>query len=339
VVGRPPRRSSLGVDVPLRLPLPCVLVVGCCLWAALGRAETPEDSAPGAKITTERWRFGVILTAAGSAFRNIAGTITVPMDWPEQRVRVVEEDLSRGMKISYQPVEDLGRQMVFRLAHLPDGQQARAIVTYEVRRRDRPAPENTDRFLLPDAKRPESRLRRFLLPSPLIESTAAEIRAAAEEAPAGKEKAWDRVAAIYRFVQNKIQYEDNQNKQVLSAVQALRAGKGDCDEITALFVALCRAAGIPARTVRVPRHCYPEFYLLDEEGVGHWFPCQSAGTPSLGSVPEQRPILQKGDNVLLPSPERHKEKVRYRFFPETVVGFPVTPGGSLQRRPIQEKQE
>ena len=42
---------------------------------------------------------------------------------------------------------------------------------------------------------------------------------------------------------------------------ALRDGTGDCEELSSLFIALCRAHGIPARTVWVPDHCYPEFYL------------------------------------------------------------------------------
>ena len=40
----------------------------------------------------------------------------------------------------------------------------------------------------------------------------------------------------------------------------------------------------PARTVRVPGHVYPEFYLLDEDGKGRWFPCQVSGTRDFGDV-------------------------------------------------------
>ena len=52
--------------------------------------------------------------------------------------------------------------------------------------------------------------------------------------------------------------------------------------------------------VWVPGHCYPEFYLEDAEGRGHWIPCQAAGTRAFGSMPEHRPILQKGDNFRVP---------------------------------------
>ncbi len=84
---------------------------------------------------------------------------------------------------------------------------------------------------------------------------------------------------------------------------------GDCEELTSLFIALCRASKIPARTVWVPEHCYPEFYLVDDDGKGHWFPCQAAGTRCFGGIPELRPILQKGDNFK--DPERPRERQRY----------------------------
>ena len=311
--------------------------LGLSILAAPPVLAQPSDDAPArsSKVSVQRWRFGTILTAKGGAFRSITATVTVPMDWPEQRVRIVEEDFSPGVKVSYQPVEDMGRQMVIKVPHLAAGAEARAIVTLEIKRLLRPAPEDTDGYVLPEPKRLDRKLAAFLAPSPYIESNDAGIRAEAKALVAGKEKPWDRVKAIYDWVQSKIQYEDNQGKAILSAVEALRAGKGDCDEITSLFVAVCRAGNIPARSVRVPGHCYPEFYLLDAEGRGHWFPCQSAGTPSFGAIPDLRPILQKGDSVLLPDP-RTRKRVRYRFFPENVIGMPVGSGGSLEQRPVCE---
>ena len=80
------------------------------------------------------------------------------------------------------------------------------------------------------------------------------------------------------------------------AIAAMKDGTGDCEDMTSLFIAFCRAEDIPARTVWVPGHCYPEFYLEDDKGEGHWFPCQAAGARQFGGITEDRPILQKGDN-------------------------------------------
>jgi hypothetical protein len=70
--------------------------------------------------------------------------------------------------------------------------------------------------------------------------------------------------------------------------------------LTSLFIALCRNHNIPARSVWVPGHCYPEFFLADANGEGHWYPCQAAGDRSFGRMHEPRPILQKGDSFKLP---------------------------------------
>ncbi len=96
--------------------------------------------------------------------------------------------------------------------------------------------------------------------------------------------------------------------QIRSCLDALKRKQGDCEELTSLFIAICRAQGIPARAVWIPGHAYPEFYLEDEQGSGHWFPCQAAGPYEFGSMNEARPILQKGDRVRLPGT---REVVRY----------------------------
>ena len=216
--------------------------------------------------------------------------------------------------------------MIVKVANLPDSGSP----GHRHHGDQRPAAASeTDGYVVPDRRKLDRKLAAFLVPSPQIESNHEAIRAAAGEFSDKKLKAWDRVKAIYDWVQKKIEYEDNQGKAVLSAVEALNAGKGDCDEMSALFIAVCRASGVPARMVRVPGHVYSEFYLLDDEGRGHWFPCQSAGTPSFGTMPDLRPILQRGDNVLMLGPDpRNKKRVRYRFFPENVTGMPVGAAGA-----------
>ncbi len=94
---------------------------------------------------------------------------------------------------------------------------------------------------------------------------------------------------------------------------------------------MCRASGIPARTVWVPDHCYPEFYLVDGEGKGHWFPCQAAGTRAFGEMPEQRPILQKGDNFRVPEKKRPQ-----RYVAEFLSGTTIQGGGKPKVRWVRE---
>ena len=103
----------------------------------------------------------------------------------------------------------------------------------------------------------------------------------------------------------------------MEALDALKQGTGDCEGMTSLFIALCRAGDIPSRTVWVQGHCYPEFYLEDDKGEGHWFPCQAArSSVKFGGIVEDRPVLQKGDNF---KPLNGKGE-RQRYLAEFLTG-------------------
>ncbi len=322
-----------------QLPAATVGLLVCLAAAAwAGSKEEPPPADQPGRVAVQRWRVGMVITAEGGGFKKIVGMTTVPMDWPEQRVRIVGQDLSPGVNVSYQVIEGAARQMVVRVPSLQPGKEARAVVTFEIRRLLPAPPEDTEGFQAPHPKRPDRKLSVYLAPSPYIESDNPAIKAAARETTAGKEKAWERVEAIYDCVREKIQYKDNRGGKVRSAAEALADGVGDCDEMTSLFVAMCRSADIPARTVRVPGHCYPEFYLLDKDGQGRWFPCQATGTRSFGGMPDPRPILQKGDNVAAIDPAT-KKKVKHRFLPETLMGLPTGGGGSLSPRLVCEQVE
>jgi hypothetical protein len=132
---------------------------------------------------------------------------------------------------------------------------------------------------------------------------------ASDETPASAEPTgdWQRVEKLYDYVIDKVKYEEG--AQDKPALKALQDGKGDCHGISALFVAMCRTADIPARMVWVDGHQYAEFYLENAEGKGHWYPVQSAGTRAFGEMPTPKVILQKGDNFRVP--ERRRERLRY----------------------------
>jgi hypothetical protein len=138
----------------------------------------------------------------------------------------------------------------------------------------------------------------------LIKKVAKEIR---ESQPAN---AWEHVERIYDWVRDNIEYR---NGPLRSTTQAMEDKAGDCEEMTGIFVAICRASNIPARCVWIPEHCYPEFYLEDEKGEGHWFPCQVAGDRQFGEMQEYRPILQKGDKFKVPEKKGQQRYVSEYF--------------------------
>lgn len=277
----------------------------------------------------ERWKVGVIVTAPGPC-GGIYATIPVPTDWPEQQVKVVSEDVSPQVdKIQYRTLDNGVKQMLVSIPTLNAGETAQALVTFEVAKSPVLAPEDPSQFVKP--LKPPKSISPFLAPSPYIESTNTKIRNLAKEIVKDKEGAWEQVESIYDYVREHVEYKDGPLK---GALAALKDGVGDCEELTSLFIALCRANRIPSRTVWVHGHCYPEFYLEDKEGVGHWIPCQAAGTRDFGGIPDTRPILQKGDNYRVPE---KKEAQRYvaEFLSIKAVKGGGKPSVKFVREPLQ----
>jgi transglutaminase-like putative cysteine protease len=121
-------------------------------------------------------------------------------------------------------------------------------------------------------------LDRFLGPEPFIESDAPEIKAQAERMVAGVTGTRERAERLTREVNTLI--EKKPTVSLPSALEVLRTKVGDCNEHTALFVALARSIGIPARInvglVYVHGafyyHAWPEVYIDEGKGRGLWLP-------------------------------------------------------------------
>jgi len=240
------------------------------------------------------WEFGLQIDSP-AASRQISATFPVPREWPEQEVELLEEFQSDNVsKFDRKKPTKWTEQFAFTVKQIPAGQSEKAYVRFRVKKKMIQAPKDTSVFV--KAKKVPSKLKDFLKPSPLIESKDKRIRAIAAE------------------------LEDKFDKVNRSCLEALDNEHGDCGELSSLFIALCRAQGVPARAVWIPGHTYPEFYLQDATGKGHWFPCQAAGSYAFGSMAEIRPILQKGDRFKMPG---EKEPVRYVRPSVEAFGAPV----------------
>jgi len=287
----------------------------------LGGAAAPMLPENGVRLDEQRlqrWQFGVTIQSPGECTGMLA-TVPVPTSWPEQTVKLVKEDISPNVRrVAYRVLEGGVRQMVVEIPKLRAGETATALITVEVNRAALRPPLDPGVFRLPDVAKLPRDVRVYLAPSPLIEVSHPTIQKLAKEvwADQGDADAWTKVERIYDWVREHVEFFEGPIKGALAAYKDKR---GDCEELSSLFIALCRANKIPARTVWVPDHCYPEFYLVDDAGVGHWIPCQAAGTRSFGGIPEFRPVLQKGDNFKVPE---RKDAVRY--VPELVKAQSVT---------------
>ena len=121
-------------------------------------------------------------------------------------------------------------------------------------------------------------LAQFLRPEAFIESDDPDIRAAAEEAVGGAVGTRARAEALTRFVNSTVQKKPTVS--LPSAREVLRTRIGDCNEHTALFVAMSRSVGIPARIAvglafvrgAFYYHAWPEIYVDEGAARGHWLP-------------------------------------------------------------------
>jgi len=299
-----------------RLLIALVLSLGL---SGSAQAQFKQQDAQGAKLgeaRVQRMEVGIIVNGTGVPCKGIVGYTAVPDEWPEQQVKIVGEDVSPGVKVSYQEVDGMAKAMEVRIPVLGAREEAKALVTFEVRRSPILPPDDTGVYVMPDLKKLDRQARMFLAPSPKIESRDPKIRSLAKQIGADEPKAWKKVELIYDWVRDHVEYK---NGPLKGALAALRDGTGDCEELTSLFVALCRASDVPARTVWVEGHSYPEFYLTDPKGEGHWFPCQAAGARAFGEIPGDRPILQKGDNIRPPYDRRAPKRYLANYLTGTAA--------------------
>jgi len=137
--------------------------------------------------------------------------------------------------------------------------------------------ELTDpRDLTPSATPPD--LDQSLRAEPFIESDAPEIKMEAERMVSGVTGTRAQAERLTREVNALL--DKKPTVSLPSALEVLRTKVGDCNEHTALFVALARSIGIPARinvgVVYVHGafyyHAWPEVYIAENARQGMWLP-------------------------------------------------------------------
>ncbi len=292
---------------------------------------------------TQSWRTGIIIEPQGQ-MQNITVSLPIPMDWPEQKVVSVNEESLANARIRYRTVNDGAREAVLEIDKTRSARKIELILEVNLINYDLIPPLNTEDYVIPKSPRG---VEAYLKESPDIKSDSRICLKMFNEITKDRESDWEKVEALYSFVQNNVRYDEtlrDKNARGALAVVSDPEGTwfGDCKDMSCLFVALCRAGKIPARIVRVPEHCYAEFYLelkpekapkpsgpqrrgaKSAQPAGFWFPCQVAGSYAFGGIPERQPILQKGDTF----PDREKGgKHKKMFLNECFDGKVIGEGG------------
>ncbi|PKK81397.1 MAG: hypothetical protein CVT47_02655 [Thermoplasmata archaeon HGW-Thermoplasmata-2] len=121
----------------------------------------------------------------------------------------------------------------------------------------------------------------------MIEPSNEEIKKIANEIKNStrSENVWELAKEIFNWHKNHTEYE----REVVgegytqSALEVLHSGKGDCDELSYLYISLCRAAGIPSRFVEgymvSPKEETEKFggHVWAEIYDGEWVTVECAG--------------------------------------------------------------
>lgn len=285
--------------------------------------------------TTQRYRAGIKFKQ-GTNVGGLRVVFPVPRAWgEEQKVRVVNDSVPPPFVARLRGDTGLAYMELTADKFRPLA-DTEVVFTYEVTRRERlPLSESAAAQWQIPKKLPSDLEAYFRTESPKIEHRSRKFADLFQQITQGIDSDWKKVEAIYDYVRERFTYDDSyKGKPAKGAYDSITDGKwqADCKDMTFVFVAICRAGKIPARTVRLPTHCYAEFYLeksIDAEEqetdsksrrrrnnnsatvTGSWFPCQLAGDRDFGSIRGGEPILQRGDNYSFTELDGTRVKLYY----------------------------
>ncbi len=242
-----------------------------------------------------RARVGIELVGTGYA-RRIMATTTAPIQCDEQKIESVKVD-AQGCQAKLRALTDGAAQLILSAPEIHAGQTIAAEAEFALTISKQYHGYRQDMFPS-QQKVPRDIQRSYLKDSPGIQTSAKEVQALAAELTAeGAGHPWDKAVRFHEWVPRNITARIGPYTSVKAALQNR---VGDCEERSAVFVALCRAAGIPARLVWVPNHNWAEIYLHDHSGQGHWLPVHTSCYSWFGWVGAHELVLQKGDRIRVP---------------------------------------
>jgi hypothetical protein len=284
----PARAGELVVAHPPAYSVIPVVGDGKWVWT-----QPPKDQTGYLEPRRYEARIGVELEGTGRATR-LKATTPVPVAAPEQEIDDVQIE-TQGCEASIRQLDAHAEELVLAAGGIAAGQVVRAVATFQLtlyKQYHGLGADNFDRQPTP----PRDVALRYLQNSPGIETSAAEVRKLAAQLSGAIENPWQRAEQFQKWVWQNIEARPG---RYTSVAKALAARVGDCEEKAAVFVALCRSVGIPARLVWVPNHNWAEFYLTDVAGRGHWIAAHTSCYPWFGWSGAHEMVLQKGDRVPL----------------------------------------
>jgi hypothetical protein len=237
---------------------------------------------------------GIELTGRGGGTQ-IKATTPLPVDCPEQKLEGGELQ-TQGCEAQIREVGENARQLSLDAPQIAQGQTVFAKVTYKATLYKQY--HNYQRGQFPQKQTvPADVGKLYLGESPGIQARSKEVRDLLNALRGDLKHPWDLAEKFAAWVPRNMQPLIG---PYMGVIKALQKRQGDCAEMSAVFVALCRAAEIPARLVWIPNHNWAEIYLTDKAGKGHWIPVHTACYFWFGWTGAHELVIQKGDRVRMP---------------------------------------
>lgn len=238
---------------------------------------------------------GVRWKSAGSA-RNLAGATVAPVAFPEQEVTQFEIRKTDGCDAQVVSLTETAGQLQVTAPVIERGQTIEAAAVYRLKLYRVCPRYQADQFPA-EQEVPRTIADMGLGNSPGIRSDLNAVKRIVDAISSRHDHPWETAKKFNTWVWENIRGMPGDYTSVRAAIEN---GVGDCEERAGVFIALCRAAGIPARLVWVPNHSWAEFCLLDHDGVPHWIPCHTAAYNWFGWTGAHEVVFQKGDRVKTP---------------------------------------
>lgn len=257
--------------------------------------DEPEDQ----EGTVDSREFDVTVGVrwkSGGTVRNLMSSTVAPIQFPEQQIVSVEVKHPAGAEARLVALSESCGQLQVTAPVMERGQEIEAKAVYRMKLSRFCPHYSADQF--PAKQEVSADIRQMYLGnSPGIRSDLNAVKQVVDQVRSRHEHPWQTANKFHGWVWENI---DGKPGAYTSVREALSSRVGDCEERAGVFIALCRAAGIPARLVWVPNHSWAEFCLFDEAGKPHWIPAHTAAYNWFGWTGAHELVLQKGDRIRMP---------------------------------------
>jgi transglutaminase-like putative cysteine protease len=302
--------------------------------ASLALAVLPAVSSAPAHRTFDFTYSAVVHDIPAGAHR-VAIWVPYPVSDPHQKVSRVEVSCPFPTKVETDP--EYGNHVLSVVVENPKGTSVPLTVAFDVDREEylRKGFAGAKSGAVRPPKKDRDLMKRWLEPDRLVPLDR-RIRDLSAQVTEGKSSPLEKARAIYGYVVSTMKYDKSGegwgNGDIYWACDAKR---GNCTDFHALFVGLCRAAGIPARfSIGFPLpsergggeiagyHCWAEFWL---DGYG-WVPVDASEASKhpdrkdyfFGAHDENRVQLSMGRDIVL-APKQAGAPLNYFVYPYVEV--------------------